>query len=298
MKNCCKCHEKLTNDEAKYGLHASCFQDWFESTSISEFSDITPRSQSLAPLEHRSLNASFFHGAFKKFSSKLGDHHYILKVVQKEHPELPATEYLCNQIYDSLGVEIPPYFLLRFPDDSLCFATRNFMTKRQNSSLVHIYHFLQSKNDYTCENLVKIIGEQTGRRRDQEKFVFLTLVDSLVGNHDRHGRNIGFIQSAGDLTLSPFYDNPSFIGLDDDSMLGADLQPRGAIYTQTSDEPTTKDYVKEWRRLGYDNIVQKAINAFAQDSIEEIIQKSFITEKRRNALIRLIKKRGDELCKS
>lgn len=293
MKICCKCKKELDRDHC-YGLHNACFIEWFELSTFEDFSDIVPRWQS--PLEQQGKNTSFFHGAFKKYSSRLGDENYLLKVVQKEHPELPASEYLCNQIFDALGIEIPKYYLIRYPEDNFCFVTRNFMTKLPNSSLIHIYHL--TKHEHDCESLVSIIGEHTGRRMEQERFVYLTLADSLIGNHDRHGRNLGFIQTPKGKELAPFYDNPSYISLDDDSMLGADLQPRGAIFTATSKEPTMKDYIVEWKRLGYENVVHNFQKKFVFDKIEALIRNSFISEKRQNALLRILKKRGDELWKS
>ncbi|MBA3286143.1 MAG: HipA domain-containing protein, partial [Nitrosopumilus sp.] len=252
MDKCCKCKTPLNGEDTWYGLHKNCFMDWFELPGLSDFSDIVPRSQSLAPLENHGKNASFFHGAFRKYSSRLAGNDYILKVIQADHPELPQTEFLCNQIYDSLGIEIPNYHLVRYPEDNFCFATKNFMSQLQNASLVHIYHYLNKREEHNCERLVTIIGEKTGRRTEQERFVFLTLADSLIGNHDRHGRNLGFIQSPKGMYLAPFYDNPSYVGLDNDLMLEADLQPRGAIFTTETDEPRMKDYIKEWNRLGYE----------------------------------------------
>ena len=109
-----------------------------------------------------------------------------------------------------------------------------------DNSLLLLFFF------HNCEHLVRIIGEKTRRRTEQERFVYLTLVDTLTGNHDRHGRNLGFIQTPKGLQLAPFYDNPSYIGLDDDLMLGADLQPRGAIFTEETDEPTVNyPFLKE-----------------------------------------------------
>ena len=71
---------------------------------------------------------------------------------------------------------------------------------------------MKNREEHNCERLVTIIVEKTGRRTEQERFVFLTLADSLIGNHDRHGRNLGFIQSPKGLRLAPFYDNPSIVG--------------------------------------------------------------------------------------
>ena len=294
--DCCKCKKPLLDDDKLYGLHKNCFMEWFALEELCEFSDIIPRSQSQVPLENHAKNASFFHGAFRKYSSRLGENNYILKVVQEDHPELPATEFLCNEIYEILGIEIPSYYLVRYPEDQFCFVTKNFMSQLPNSSLVHIYHYLQNRTEHNCEKLVSIIGEKTGRRTEQERFVYLTLADSLIGNHDRHGRNLGFIQSPRGLHLAPFYDNPSFVGLDNHLMLGADLQPRGSIFTKETDEPKMKDYVLEWNRLGYGNVVENFRKAFSLEKLTHIVQASFLSEKRQKALLRLISKRSEELC--
>ena len=297
MTICCRCRKEIVGGENWYGLHKDCFVDWFGLSEPVEFSDIKPRSQSI-PQEDRGKNTSFFHGTFRKFSSRLGPHEYILKVLQKDHPELPPTEFLCNQIYENLGLEVPAYYLVRYPSKGLCFVSKNFMSKISSASLVHIYHYLTDSDEFNCENIVKLIGEKTGRRIEQERFVCLTLADSLTGNHDRHGRNLAFIQRASGMQLAPFYDNPSYVGLDDDLMLGADLQPRGAIFTDGSDEPTMKDYVCEWKRLGYDEVVRGFYERVSLEKLENIIKGSFISKKRKKALLCLVKKRYEELCKA
>lgn len=296
MRVCCRCRKTVVDEENWYGLHKDCFVEWFNLPEADRFSDINPRSPSLDPLGSYGKNTSFFHGAFRKYSSSLGGNNYILKVIQKDHPELPIAEFSCNQIYEKLGIEIPKYYLIRYPEQDFCFVTRNFMSDLTNATLVHIYHFFKNRDDYNCENLAAIIGEKTGRRTEQERFVFLTLADSLIGNHDRHGRNLGFIQTPKGMKLAPFYDNPSYVGLDDDSMLGADLQPRGAIFTKETDEPTMKDYVREWNRLGYENVVQRFQKKISLENLKNVIEGGFLSEKRQKALVRLISKRAEELC--
>jgi len=241
-------------------------------------------------------NISFFNGAYRKYSARLGESSFILKVQQKEYPELPATEYLCNQVYECLDIEIPNYYLIRFPEDQFCFVTKNFMSALIASDLVHIYHFVKDGKNHDCESLVTIIGEQTGRRIEQERFVYLTLADSLIGNHDRHGRNLGFIQSAKGMQLAPFYDNPSALALEEHSILDADLQPRGSIYTKETDKPTMKDYVQEWNRLGYGDVVDRFREQHSLEKLQSLVNNSYISEKRQEALLQLIFKRSEELC--
>jgi hypothetical protein len=294
--SCCKCFEKLALEDSWYGLHKNCFKNWFCLQDVSHFLDLVTRSQSQAPQENQMANISFFNGAYRKYSAHLGESSFILKVQQKEYLELPATEYLCNQIYECLAIEIPNYYLIRFPEDQFCFATKNFMSGLIASDLVHIYHFVKKGKNHDCESLVTIIGEQTGRRIEQERFVYLTLADSLIGNHDRHGRNIGFIQSAKGMQLAPFYDNPSALALEEHSMLGADLQPRGSIYTKETDKPTMKDYVREWKRLGFGDVVDRFRKQHSLEKLQSLVENSYISEKRQKALLQLIFKRSEELC--
>lgn len=294
-KVCCKCSEILSEDN-HYGLHPRCFAEWFNTPNALNFTDLILRTQSQIPIDQEREHISFFNGAYRKYSARLNGIGYILKVKQHEYPELPTTEFLCNQIYESLGIQIPSYFLIHFPEESHCFVTENFMSSLVASDLVHIYHFLEKGTEYNCENLVKIIGSQTGRRIDQERFVTLTLADSLIGNHDRHGRNLGFIRNSKYVSLAPFYDNPSALALEDHKMLGADLQPRGAIYTRESDKPHLSDYIVEWNTLGYGDVVDKFRKKYSSNAISVLIEKSHISEKRKKAFLKLILDRGSVLC--
>lgn len=293
---CCHCSKPLSIGETSfYGMHEHCFKECFG--TCEDFVDLVARSQSAPPLpkSQEPKNISFFHGAYRKYSARLGKTNYILKVQQKEYPELPATELLSNQIFRSLNIPVPDHYLIKYPEDNLCFVTKNFMSDL-TATLDHIYHFVTNEKQHNCEDLVKIIGEKTQRKREQEKFIFLTLADSLIGNHDRHGRNLAFIRSAKGTWLSPFYDNPSALALEDSSMLEADLQPRGSIFTKDTDKPTMKDYVLEWNRLGYTDVVQRFRKSLSLGTIKDLIEKSHVSEKRKIALLRLILKRNEELC--
>jgi len=90
--SCCKCFEKLALEDSWYGLHKNCFKDWFCLQDVSYFLDLIARSQSQAPQENQMANISFFNGAYRKYSARLGESSFILKVQQKEYLELPATE--------------------------------------------------------------------------------------------------------------------------------------------------------------------------------------------------------------
>lgn len=294
-KRCLGCGMPISNRQAWYGLHHECFKRSFQLPSLLQFQNLSSHRQSGEINPSSAKNTSFFHGKFRKYSSTLGEHKYILKVEEKDYPELPATEYLCNQIFESLNIKVPSFQLILF-EEMYTFATKNFMQDYPESNLVHIYHFLEPGIEHDCENLLKIVGEKTGRLAAQENFVYLTLADSLIGNNDRHGRNLGFIQTAKGFLLSPFYDNPSYLGTEIKSLLKADHQPAGAIWTKSAREPTMKDYVQEWKRLKFDAIIQRFQNAVSEKTIQDLIQSSHLSDERKEAFSKLISKRIRELC--
>lgn len=292
---CYKCKESLKINEPQFeGLHESCFVSWFGSPP--PFNGIIPKNFSSDSNLINEQNSSFFHGKFRKYSGSINKKNYILKVEQKDYPELPRFEYLCNQIALLLKIKVPPFFLIRFQNKLDAFVSLNFMQKLSSSSLIHIYHFIGEK-EFSCETITKIIEEKTNSFKEVEKFIQITIFDALIGNHDRHGRNLALIQSANGFQLAPAYDNPSYIAIELESLLGAIHEPKGSIITKETKEPSLKDYANEWKRLNYlatvENFRKQILKK--QKLIFELISSSFISKKRQQAFSSLIQRRIGEL---
>lgn len=295
---CLKCGEKFNKDEGRlYGLHKNCFSDWFGSDTPLEFDNISRKdatSESGENADFSEINSSFFHGKFKKYSARLGRSNYILKVSEKEFPELPATEFLCNQIAEHLKIDIPNYYFINF-HGLQTFVTKNFINQEKLMTLHHIYHYFKKGEKFDVENLIRIIETQTGRSSEIERFVELTLFDSLIGNHDRHGRNLAFLEQKGRISLSPFYDNPSYIGVEDKMLLGAQHNPKGKIETSQTNEPTLSDYVKEFQLLELGYVTKGFFTKIDITTILNLIEKSHLSKKRKTALEKIITERYEEL---
>lgn len=294
-KRCYKCNLILENFDLVYGLHESCFLHWFNLTAPDFFEEIVAQPQSQEYTIAGVKSSSFFHGMFRKYSSTLSGIKYILKIQEEGYPELPATEYLCNQIFTLLKIKVAPFYLIDFEEQQICFVTKNFMSHFHESNLVHLYHYFTPTMRYNCENIVTIISEKVGRLSAIEDFIYVTLADSLIGNHDRYGRNLAFIQTSQGYTLSPFYDNVSYLGTELDSLLAADHQPKGKIETRVSSEPSMKDYIEEWNRLGFGYVIERFRKDIPLDKIKKLVEDSNLSEKRQKALLRIIGKRGKEL---
>lgn len=311
ITKCYYCAKIVNESDAKrHGLHEECFSKWFGINLVKDFENLSIKqasqdmsnsgdhaSQSASASGISKINQSFFHGAFKKYSAEIDGEQYILKVSQTEFPELPRVEWISNKIAHILGLNIPEFYLINLGNVQSTFVTKNFMTKKQGSNLVHIYHYVDRNEEYSCKTLLRIINDKCGRLSDIREFVFMCLFDALIGNHDRHGRNIGLIQSGpSNFTLAPTYDNPSYIGIEAPYLLGADLNPKGKISTTTMNEPTFKDYVEEFDMLEYGEITRDFIKKVKSRWVEILstINNSDLSESRKNAFKNILNKRAKE----
>ena len=305
---CLKCKKPITG-KSYYGLHVHCFVVWFKISDLSDFAELDhkkPANLSSGSYSFQKTKDSFYHGQYLKYSTQLNGVHYILKVQEQKYPDLPATEYLCNKIASLLKLNVPEYYLICFADNKdqqkglMTFVTKNFMQSRP-STLKHIYHYLpKGDKNYNCENIIQALKNQTGKLSDVESFVEICLFDSLIGNGDRHGRNLAIIDTGKTKLLAPMYDNPSFIGLQPENMLGGQFHFSGCIFTSTANKPKMSDYIKEFTRLNLKAPCVKffkKVNTKFQFLIKEV-EESEISEKRKQAFIRYLNNSLSELQKN
>lgn len=297
---CYKCGKNIgEKDIIKHGLHEECFMEWFGVSADIDFSNlIIKQLESTMPVfdnDFEEMNSSFFHGKFKKYSALLNDISYILKVEDKGFTELPAAEFLCNNIARALELRIPEFYFIRLENKIDAFVSKNFMEDYGTANLEHLYHFFKKGEKFNCENIIAILKEKTGRYQDIQRFIKICLFDSLIGNHDRHGRNLGLILTSKGYQLAPFYDNPSYLAVEESSLLGAMLDPRGKIATRDSNEPTMKDYVEEFKQDGFSDEIFAFKKKINMNVVKDLIKNSFISDARKQAFERLIERRYQEL---
>lgn len=293
---CYKCTSKL-NAVSAYGLHPECFSQWFKHEGTAEFRELDPqRKPSKKSSPEFKKKDTFLHGQYLKYSAKLGTTDFILKIQEPEFPELPASEFLCNQIARALQIKVPDFFLISF-NGLPTFVTRNFMQDHVGT-LHHIYKFLPpGEEHHSCKEISRCILEQTGRLADVSVFAEFCLYDGFIGNNDRHGRNIGIIETMKGKFISPMYDNPSYLGIVDDFMLEAHFSPSGSVWTSKTQEPKLLDYINEFVDLGHSRAVELFKNRVLSKSSEifGLVEHSFLTPKRKKAFISYLEARVGEI---
>lgn len=278
-----------------YGLHPECFADWFNVNETAEFSALQRKETNENNSDNFfAENSSFFVGKYKKYTAELEGESYIFKMREREEaPEMPEVEYLCNQIAVELNLPVAHFYYIRFQHDNI-FVTKNFIPKNGFVDLHHIYHY-RPNHEHTCAGLLRIVGEYTKSPRDIHTLIYMILFDALIGNHDRHGRNLGFISSHQHLSLSPIYDNVSYLSLESGEMLKAHFNPTGKIKTEISDSPSMSDYIFEFKKLHYTEICKEFREKISTSKITALINNSFCSTLMKRALKKLILARIEEL---
>lgn len=290
---CLKCLINVDPKFARYGLHPTCFSEWFSAPDRAEFVSLQRRSSTSDRTNLAPQNTSFYHGKFKKYSADLNGQSYILKMRQAEAPEIPEVEYLCNQIGKALNIPVAEFYFINFNEDPT-FVTKSFINPNAPTDLQPIYRF-RTDDQHSCEGIIRVLIEKTQRPYDVKIFVKTILFDALIGNHDRHGRNLAFIITAKNTTLSPIYDNVSYLSLEHGNMLKADFNPAGKISTSETYEPSMRDYVKEFKKLGYEMETQEFYQTIKMPHLLKLIDESFCSDLMKHAMKQLIQKRYAEL---
>lgn len=299
--HCLRCNQPVENSQSHYGQHFQCFKEIFSVPEILEFHSLARKESSSNHEQKPPHLTSYFAGNYKKYEGKLGGSSYILKFSKTEYPELAPVEYVCNKIAYYCGIPVPiPFTLIEMSDSELAFVSKNFMhAMKTHSTLVHIYRYLkEGTENYNVEQIATVIYQESNSSKDVTNFFKVLLFDALIGNHDRHGSNLAFVETAKGKALAPIYDNPSYLGLESGLMLKAHFSPKGKIWTKNSKEPAMIEYLEEINRLGAFETAKIFYKTLPLGRVEQTINEAVcLSELMKNALLKLINERYTELKK-
>ena len=296
---CLHCNKQINTLSNHYGLHPHCFDEIFQCTTANNFSNLSERQfSSDRTTETNIYLSSYFAGNYRKYDASLNTHRYILKFQETNMPHLVTVEFIINKLAKQFNLPIPEPFAIIKINNELSFVEKNFLDNKKNThhNLIHIYHYLKKgEQHYTVSNIYNAILNETQSYKDCEIFLETLLFDALIGNDDRHGRNLAILQTSKEKKLSPIYDNVSALGRESGEWLKAHWNPTGKILTKFSSKPSIADYVKEIKKLGHANTLDSFYTKLLRVNTTEIINStSHLHLEMKQALIKLIdeKKQG------
>lgn len=173
-------------------------------------------------------------GAGKKVMVVFDDDVYMLKFghvlepdpkkpLQASYESSPVSEHLGSQIYDICGVEAQETLLGTYHGRSVV-ACKDFVKARTDGENLGLIEFKKlensfvgssSKNERTpsFETITETLSEHPGlsgiREIAEEHYWKMFVIDSLIGNFDRHSGNWGYIVNRDDnrlVDVAPVYD--------------------------------------------------------------------------------------------
>jgi hypothetical protein len=235
----------------------------------------------LTPVQFVRVEASSsgFQGLLDKFGVTLGKDSFIIKPRSPMFPELPEIEFVSNQIADLIGIHVAEYGYWKMGKDFV-FVSKNFMTvSKSKDALIHFNRMV--KGQWSCEAVVKSITQNsTSRDHDLRQFILVCLFDSLIGNSDRHSRNLAYLYKNGKYKLAPIYDSVSvMIAKKLGYQMIRDMDWGGKIRTKLSESPSFQDYVGEFRRLQLGRAVDLSLTKIKklEKQVAQLIDHSYLS---------------------
>jgi hypothetical protein len=158
---------------------------------------------------------------------------------------LVENEHVCNRIAQAMGLKTARFGIAEI-DGQKAFVQEWFSVK--GYSLVPISRYLEPGDPYSFSKIKsRILGISTDPQGDSYFFAKIALFDCVIGNADRHGRNIGFLERDSEKRLSPVFDNISTILPDLKHKLRINFSSR--ISADDAEYPSVAQCVREVKRL-------------------------------------------------
>lgn len=244
---------------------------------------------------------SAFHGQFLKYSLLRDGHEYLLKPPQPGYEALPAMEYTCNLIARDLGLRIPR-FGRGWLKGELVFVSEQFITalvdKHGAANLNHLAKYFSEIEPslWRCSTVVSFLKKEVSDpERALREFVELCLYDAIIGNGDRHQRNLAIVEYPGGAELSPLYDNTSYLALIPEEDALKQDSVIGCLLCEHTESPRLPDYVREFQRLGFSQWVRDFAARVQPACLLEKIESSPLSPARKQAFANYVSKRVREL---
>lgn len=264
-----------------------------------------------------------YSGRNEKTQIIYNDKSYMVKYREKDHGKdvyCDFSEDIACKIFKSLGFETQNTILGELNGRD-CVACENFL--KDNEVLQEFSNFTNSSayatdKRYTFETIINTIENHPNifnKEEVKEKFWKMYVVDSFLGNFDRHGGNWGFVVNAKEKysKFAPIYDcgsclYPQMSDKEMDKVLNNRNEIEKRIYEfplpqimRTDDNNKKTSYAETINSLNYEGC-NKAVEWFVKnvdfEKIDEIINNTEkISNKRKKFYSTMLKERFNYIIK-
>lgn len=214
---------------------------------------------------------------------------YMLKIENRNKKDIYTnsiiSEYVCSKIFSFLDIPAQEVILGTIRDNNKekwCVACKDFKEKGE-----YLYEFLTIKNSFSKENsngsgtelseILEVINEQQfcDSKDVTERFWDMFIVDSYLGNFDRHNGNWGFLvnEETKNKRIAPVYDCGSCLyAAATDEQLKEFLSDNKKIEERIYTFPTSA--IKEnGTKINYYNFLISTFNQDCLKSLKKITKK-------------------------
>ena len=216
---------------------------------------------------------------------------YMLKIEHRDkknnrYKNSVFSEYIGSKIYSILGIPVQEVILGKLYDnekEKLCVACKDFKEKGE-----YLYEFINIKNSILNENssngsgtelkeILEAIDEQNfcNPIEVKQRFWEMFIVDSYLGNFDRHNGNWGFLvnEITGNKRIAPIYDCGSCLfPMAEDEKLKIFLNSKEEMEMRVFKFPNSAIKENE-KKINYFEFLISTTNEECLNSLKKIVPK-------------------------
>ena len=212
------------------------------------------------------LSGRFYTGAEKKIGISIEGQYYIVKFA-KESPQgltySHVSEFLGSHIFSMLGIPTqetllgtwqgkPVVVMKDFIGANETFVPFNDVGDSSLEQNKELYH-------YSYDDICRMLSENrklTDVEETVQRFWDMYIVDSFIGNFDRHGANWGFLKKDNKYRIAPVFDNGSslFPRLNNDDKLKNVLESPEEMERRIYEFPTSQIQL-DGRKSSYYHVI-------------------------------------------
>ena len=228
---------------------------------------------------------------------------FILKACPPQWPEVPANEALTMTLADHSGIEVPVHGLVEATDGSFVYFIRRFDRVGQGERLPLedgaqlLGHTRDTKYDSSMEQVVGMIDRFcTFPVLEKRKLMQRVWFCFLTGNEDMHLKNWSLFSRSGRVVLSPAYDllNTSIIQKNPQEETALPIRGR----KRNLNRYDLFDYLAVERCGLQPDLMRSDLEKLMHQAEAEWpiwIQRSFLSEPKREAYLHLVRERAARL---